>query len=395
MAARVKNIKAIVYTSNHKFTSGLVSHLQLRYAIHSSATNRPQELADQISRLLILQRYTAVDSLKFDFSDNLVDAVLVKLKLHPNASLHFFKDGKVDKAELFVEEIEKMGLELSIVTYHSLINGYVEKKDLKGVERVLRVIDEKGMSRNRITFTLLIKGYCRLCKMEEAEKVFREMKEVDEQAYGDYVEGAIADALHLWNLMLKRGVIPNAVGYGTLLDAFVNMGEFEKALVLWKHILARGHTKSRTLLNTMLKGFCKMGKMVEAELFFNKMEELGCSPDGALPLGEFTYCTLVHGISLVGKVNEAFNLRNEMLIKDLVPNIAVYNALINGLCKAGNIERALRLFNKLHLKGLSPNVITYNTLIDGYYKIGKTSETEQLLKRFTEEETFTKLFNSD
>ncbi|KAM3250456.1 hypothetical protein P3L10_004526 [Capsicum annuum] len=56
-------------------------------------------------------------------------------------------------------------------------------------------------------------------------------------------------------------------------------------------------------------------------------------------------------MSLVGKVNEAFNWQDEMLIKDLVPNIIVYNALVNGLCKVGNIEQALRLLNKLHSKG--------------------------------------------
>ncbi|WCJ41453.1 hypothetical protein M5689_022322 [Euphorbia peplus] len=65
----------------------------------------------------------------------------------------------------------------------------------------------------------------------------------------------------------------------------------------------------------------------------------------------FTYCTLIQGYCAAGFVNDAFNLRDEMMKNGVIPNIITYNALMNGLCKSGNLDRAWRLFNKLDMKG--------------------------------------------
>ncbi|KAK4352020.1 hypothetical protein RND71_027538 [Anisodus tanguticus] len=459
MAARAK-------IANHKFTTfELLSHLQRRYTTtHSpivhilSKARLFDEARFYLSELLELSRNNKKpvsfvwDELvavyrEFKFSPTVFYMVLriyAKKGLFKNA-LYVFdnmpkwgivhklgscnslvkKDGKVDKPEIFVEEIEKMGLELSIATYHSLINGYVEKKDFKGVESVwrvnrrvlsngkmddaLRIRDEmlrSGFKMNLFICNSLINGYCKAGKISNAEQVVRSMTrwnlKPDSYSYHTLLdgycregliqnafnlcdemihnginptvvtyntllnglcrEGAIVDAMHLWNLMLTRGVVPNAVGYGTLLDAFLNMGEFEKALVLWKHILARGHTKSRILLNTVLKGFCKMWKMVVADLLFNKMEELGCSPDGV------TYRTLSDGYCNAGEIEKALKMKDTMELQNIPSSIENFNSLISGLIKAGKFSKVEDLLSEMNDRELTPNIVTYGALIAGWFK---------------------------
>ena len=83
----------------------LFSHLPLcrRRSFHSSATllkwasgvepsnlTMP-ELTSRVCRLLVLERHSDLKNLSFQFSHELVDAVLQKLKLNPSACLQFFK----------------------------------------------------------------------------------------------------------------------------------------------------------------------------------------------------------------------------------------------------------------------------------------------------------------
>ncbi|KAM7492630.1 hypothetical protein LguiA_035551 [Lonicera macranthoides] len=99
-----------------------------------------------------------------------------------------------------------------------------------------------------VTYNILLKGLCQAGKCDHA--------------------------LHLWHLMLQRGLSPNEVGYGTLIDGLFKKGDCDGAFKLWKHYLAKGFHRSNIVFNTMLNGLCK-GKMVEAKQIFGKMRELG------------------------------------------------------------------------------------------------------------------------
>ena len=59
--------------------------------------------------------------------------------------------------------------------------------------------------------------------------------------------------------------------------------------------------------NIAIFGLCKSGKVDDARRLLSELLLRGFGPDN------FTYCTLIHGCSATGNVNEAFNLRDEML----------------------------------------------------------------------------------
>ncbi|KAJ6722534.1 MITOCHONDRIAL GROUP I INTRON SPLICING FACTOR CCM1 [Salix koriyanagi] len=50
----------------------------------------------------------------------------------------YCKAGKVERAVEFVKEMEKLGFELNVVSYNSLVDGYVSLGDVEGAKGVLK-----------------------------------------------------------------------------------------------------------------------------------------------------------------------------------------------------------------------------------------------------------------
>ncbi|KAG2319707.1 hypothetical protein Bca52824_012920 [Brassica carinata] len=182
----------------------------------------------------------------------------------------YCRNGEVEKAMEFAEEME---MELNVVTFNSLVNGYAMIGDLEGVTRVLGLMSERGVSRNVVTYTSLIKCYCKKGLMEEAELVFESsVKEADQRMYGVLIDGycrsgKLRDAVRVHDGMLRKGVRTNA-----------------------------------TICNSLINGYCKSGQLVEAERMFMRMKDWSLKPD------LHTYNTLVDGYCRAGRVNEALKL---------------------------------------------------------------------------------------
>lgn len=87
---------------------------------------------------------------------------------------------------------------------------------------------------------------------------------------------------------------------------------------------------------------------------------------------------MINGFCKAGKVNEAHNLLNKMIVARLVPSIVTYNLLIDGWCKSGDIDQAILLLSKMNEENRDPTIITYTTLIDGCCNSGRPDDAEML-----------------
>ncbi|KAF6134526.1 hypothetical protein GIB67_028547 [Kingdonia uniflora] len=318
----------------------------------------------------------------------------------------------------------KRGVSPDEVTCSTFLDGFFKMEDFEGALKLWKAILTRGFVKRKITFNVIINRLCKFGKMVEVEEILCKMKELgcfpDGVTYRTLSDGysrlgdvekaldvkgkmemeGISTFVEMYNLLIggvfkcKRsskvndllaemhtsGLKPNVVTYGALIDGWYNDGMFGKAFHMFIEMIkgltpnliifstladSLNGTENRYLLpnnivyNITIVRLCKSKRVEDARQFFLALLLRGFVPDN------FTYCTLIHGCSSAGDVNEAFNLRDEMLSKGLVPNIITCNALINSLCKSGYLDRVAGLFYKLK-KELAPNVVTYNTLIDRY-----------------------------
>ncbi|KAL1187662.1 Pentatricopeptide repeat-containing protein [Cardamine amara subsp. amara] len=57
-----------------------------------------------------------------------------------------------------------------------------------------------------------------------------------------------------------------------------------------------------------------------------------------------------------------------MIRRSVDPNIFTYNSLINGLCMHNRLDEAKQMFEFMVSKDCLPDVVAYNTLINGFCK---------------------------
>ncbi|GKA31782.1 putative pentatricopeptide repeat-containing protein [Tanacetum coccineum] len=265
----------------------------------------------------------------------------------------YCKDGKVERGVEFLRNVEEeYGVEANVVTYHSLINGYVGMGDIEGAKSVLEVMRDKGVLANVVTYTLFVKGYCKLGRLEEAEKVFRDMREED------------------------PSLVLDVKAYGVLVDGFCRDGKMDSAVRIRDEMLEAGLNVNLFICNSMINGYCKLGEVDEAAKVVTSMSKWKLKPDS------YSYNTLVDGYCREGYTAEAFKLCEKMVRDGISVSIVTYNTLLKGFCINKDIDKSLKLWHLMLKRGVMPNEIGYGTLLDGFFKVGDVERALKLWKQF-------------
>ncbi|KAL0382560.1 UNVERIFIED_CONTAM: hypothetical protein Scaly_0543300 [Sesamum calycinum] len=206
-------------------------------------------------------------------------------------------------------------------------------------------MEEEGFHPDIVTYNMLIDRYCK--------------------------EGRLKDAVYLYNIMFRRGVVPDMITYTALIYGLCKGGNVREAHRLFQLMVHRGLKPDAVSYNTLIYGYCKEGMMQEARSVLFDMIGRGIAPDN------FTCWTLVKGyqnldrmisaLNLVleltrfgvvisrdiGKfVNEALELKVEMVSKEMKPNLVAYRAVIVELCGLSRSMEALFLMQEMVEAGL-------------------------------------------
>lgn len=142
------------------------------------------------------------------------------------------KIGLLDKADLVVREMLEFGPRPNCATYNTLIKGYCA---VNGVDRALYLFSTMtyaGILPNRVTCSILVCALCEKGLLMEAKSMLVEiLKDDDEKGIPDLVtssifmdsyfkNGAIIQALNLWNQMLQNCTKVDVVAYNVLINGF-------------------------------------------------------------------------------------------------------------------------------------------------------------------------------
>ncbi|KAF9621837.1 hypothetical protein IFM89_028425 [Coptis chinensis] len=95
-----------------------------------------------------------------------------------------------------------------------------------------------------------------------------------------------------------------------------------------------------------------------------------------------TFATLINGLCLNGKLDEAFKLKEDMVRKyGLEGNVCVYTSLIKGLCKVKEMDLVFKVKEEMVVEmNLGVDSAVYNTLISGLLGSGRKGEVNGVLE---------------
>ncbi|KAL6903601.1 hypothetical protein ACP4OV_004414 [Aristida adscensionis] len=344
-----------------------------------------------------------------------------------------------DEAISFLHRMRCNSCIPNVITYRTLLSGFLKKKQLGWCKRIVNMMMKEGCNPNPSLFNSLVHCYCNardyayayklfqrmtacgcppgyvvynifigsICGGEElpspdllalAEKVYEEMlasgcvlNKVNTANFARCLcgVGKFDKAFQIIKMMMRKGFVPDTSTYSKVITFMCQAMKVEKAFLLFQEMKKAGINPDVYTYTILIDSFCKAGLIEQAQNWYDEMRSVGCSPNVV------TYTALIHAYLKAKQLPQASDIFHRMVDAGCPPNAITYGALIDGLCKAGEIQKACEVYSKLlgisdnaesdfyfECKGtdtIAPNVVTYGALIDGLCKAHKVVDAHDLL----------------
>ena len=192
------------------------------------------------------------------------------------------KSGKPWKAVKLYKEMKSKKMKLDVVVYNIVIRAIGLSQGVDFSIRVFREMKDLGVEPTVVTYNTVIRLLCENNRYEEAHAMF--------------------------NIMHKNGCQPNAISYQCF---FACLEKPQEILMLFDRMIESGARPSKDTYVMVMRKFGRWGFLRPVFKVWNKMEELGCSPDAS------AYDALIDALVEKGMVDMARKYDEEMLAKGL------------------------------------------------------------------------------
>ncbi|GMP33421.1 hypothetical protein CsSME_00006746 [Camellia sinensis var. sinensis] len=270
------------------------------------------------------------------------------------------KVGVANACRVFDEMSER-----NVVTWNSLLAGYLRSKDIDKAQRIFGEMPE----RNVISWTTMVAGCAQNGRSKQALFLFREMMREKIELDQVSMVAALSACAELGNLKLGKW-IHSYVGAtfcfrnqpvlvslnNALIHMYASCGVVEEAYRVFLEMPRR----TSISWTSMITGFAKQGRGEEALRVFHWMQCSGASearPDAITFIGVLCACShagfVDEGRHFLKWMNQAWGIE---------PRIEHYGCIVDLLSRAGLLDEAYRLVETMPMK---PNDAVWGAILGG------------------------------
>ncbi|MCO5551464.1 hypothetical protein L7F22_004968 [Adiantum nelumboides] len=247
------------------------------------------------------------------------------------------KLGIVEEGLLLFQKVE----DGNVVTWGSLIAGYVHHEDGVSALQLLEQMKQMGTNTDNFIYSCVFKA-CNLVDSLRQGKRF-------------HVQ------------LMYCGLKPDVVVENSLIDMYVKCGELYAANKVFDNMLSR----SVISWGALIAGYVQHGDGEMALELHHKMQKEGLKPD------LFTSSCLLKACGTAGALQKGRSIHEYIVKRGYSDDSIIMNALIDMYARFGNLEDAQKVFEGLH----SPDLLSWDSMIAGLVQHGKsTFALEMFLK---------------
>merc|ERR1719310_338246 len=225
----------------------------------------------------------------------------------------FSREKKMLKVVEVYEEMLARRVELSIVTYNTLIDACARCNQMDLAPKFFEDMKGKDVRPNLITYSALLKGHCQSGDVHAGFKVLKEMRQ-------------------------ETTLKPDEIMYNSMMDGCAQKGMVQEGLKILEEMVKDGVKPSNFTLSILVKiwGY-KAKKLDEA---FKCCEDI-CRKYHIPKLNVHVYTNLIQACVYNRDISRGLRTFEEMVVKERVrPELRTYTMLIKGLVQAGRLEQA-------------------------------------------------------
>ncbi|KAI9121790.1 hypothetical protein K1719_007180 [Acacia pycnantha] len=281
-----------------------------------------------------------------------------------------------------VECAGRYKLESSSRVVNYLLNGYVKANKIKDAVDCFKMMVDQNIDPWVHFMNNLLRGMVKRNMIDEALDLYDEM--IQRRIYGDcftldevmsacLAQGYNEKAEKYFREFRASGPKLDALGYDIVIQAAckwpnlklmcsllndmqdMGWGNVTTALKLFNEIVEAGFALTRVL--SLFDQRCsKIGNIKKAYEIFSQMKLMDIQPTS------FIFNCLLNGF-LKQDLQEDANRLFDEAVEHGIANVVTYNVLLTWLCDQGKIVEASNLWDKMIVKGIAPSIVSYNMLM--------------------------------
>ncbi|CAO2047797.1 unnamed protein product [Urochloa humidicola] len=324
-----------------------------------------------------------------------------------NAVLGFYvKIGDVQAARRLFEGMA----DRDVVTWSSMIKGYVQSGDVHEALRVYREMVQVGVQPNSVTLvsvlqacalaadveegksihhiaasmgcelelgvaTALVDMYMKCSCHEEAMRLFHRMPKKDVVACAAVISGLTQnglpdESLQVFKWMLLDGHAPDAVTMVKVLTACSESGVARQAICLHGYLVRSGFDNKVFVAAALLDLYSKCGNLDNAIRVFESTTE----KDVVL------WSSVVAAYGAHGLGQEAVALYRRMIASSVKPNSVTFLSVLSACSHSGLVQEGRQIFDTMtQVYGVIPNLEHQTAMVDLFGRAGELEEAIRVI----------------
>jgi pentatricopeptide repeat protein len=225
----------------------------------------------------------------------------------------FTREKKIDRVWAVYNEMQRKQIELSIVTYNTLIDACARCGRMETVDDILRDMQCNGIKPNVITYSTMLKGHCQMGSIQTAFSVLEAMKR-------------------------ETRLKPDEIMYNSLLDGCAQNNLVDEGLSLLQEMQDGGVSPSNFTLSILVKMMNRARKLNNA---FALVEEITAKYN--FKANVHVYTNLIQACISNRQLNKAYQVLETMLSEKVAPENRTYAILIRASVSHGHFTEAVAL----------------------------------------------------
>lgn len=239
------------------------------------------------------------------------------------------------------EEMQNRDIDLSIVTYNTLLDCCARCSRMDGIPRIIEDMSKAKIKPNLITYSTMLKGHCQGGNLTAAFEIIKEMKE-------------------------KSGLKPDEIMYNSLLDGCAQSSLVEDGLRILEDMQAAEVPPSNFTLSVVVKLMSRARRVDQAfKLVQELSEKYNISPNSHV------YANLVQACCFAKQLSRGLRTLEDMVVRRVHPDKRTYAMLVRLAVQQayydkanGLIRGALGMTGALPFLAQDPRVATCSDFDD-------------------------------
>mmetsp|Transcript_162355 Transcript_162355/g.311713 ORF Transcript_162355/g.311713 Transcript_162355/m.311713 type:complete len:1014 (+) Transcript_162355:137-3178(+) len=284
-----------------------------------------------------------------------------------------------------IDMMERSGVQVDHYTLSTMMKALKRTKNSKDVARALALLDSSGLDvcSDEVLLNTVLETCIRHREHRRLETVIDAFSKSSIQpsvhTYGSLVKACSAvkradKCWNLWNQMVDdRGLEPNDIVLGCMLDALVCNNHVEEAVALFYKWQAKVHPNT-IMYSTLIKGFANTRQGPRAMDMWHEMHKL------KLPMNTVVFNALIDSQARIGFMDEVSLLVRSMQQHGCAPDNITYSLIVKGYCFRGDLNKAFEVLRDMQQNNMASDSVIYNTVLDGCVRHNRMDLAETLLQ---------------